>query len=74
MIAYIDLFVHHNREISKRFEQESKLYAAIGEIQRHKIFSHHAQQEVKRVEAIVEVTISCCHLIEILLCCVCRER
>lgn len=44
-----------DREILKRFELEGKLQVATGDIHRQEMFSHHAEQEVKRIEAIVEV-------------------
>lgn len=44
-----------DREILKRFELEGRLQVAMGDIHRQEMFSHHAEQEVKRIEAIVEV-------------------
>ena len=42
------------REIQKRRDLEKKLVEAGGEIGKHKMISHHIDQELRRVEAIVE--------------------
>jgi hypothetical protein len=43
------------KEIGKRKSLESRLALTMQEINRHKMLVHHAEQEVRRMDAIIEV-------------------
>ena len=43
-----------DREILKRRDLEERLQVAMADIQRHQMLLHHAEQEVKRLEAVVD--------------------
>lgn len=49
-------YVCMHREVAKRQELEWQLQAAAEDSQRQEMFCHHAEQEVKRVSALVEVS------------------
>ena len=58
-----------DKEIKLRKELEDRLQVLVADIQRHEMLTNHAEHEVKRMEAIVEVKILllCIHLITLLL-------
>ena len=49
-------YMNMYREVAKRQELEWQLQAAAEDSQRQEMFCHHAEQEVKRVSALIEVS------------------